>query len=454
MKKSKEKKKRGFFRIFLGTITALISLVILSAAGLGIYLYLNMKNDPVTVNSLEEYINTPADTEFRHLSFSKDGWMTQTFDDSDVRYFLARYLKDEGIDLQDYFTDTGIDGLSYEGFTAHLIPGQLEIPGVGRYKSIRLVARILMDITMNEGVITAVPAKIRIAGVSVPVSLIDRYLKTDIGSQVFEYQPEEVFLSSIGRFSVEEGSVSFSGPMNTYLIDDAPLLKSRLMLMRLGLEEIRYAGSAIDSVGTDPAVRYRDILEVAVQKPEEFIEFLRHVFSITTMPKTIGLGIQTKNYAMAERWYPDFNANDFVSLSNEVYDKYYVLYRFMKNISGSIASGFSSGRLRVRGDGIYYNGNPFSAKEFFGSNYKFYTPFFELEEGKMCTVRKQAGARQYAGMLIRGADDHGYLMVFYGEDSYDILEVKEEVFQAAMNSSELTDFNLSARDNFEEGLPG
>ena len=138
MKKSKEKKKRGFFRILFGTIAALISLVILSAAGLGIYLYTNMKNDPVTVNSLEEYIKAPADTEFRHLSFSKDGWMTQTFDDSDVRYFLARYLKDEGIDLQDYFTDTGIDGLNYDGFTAHLIPEQLEITGVGRYKSIRL----------------------------------------------------------------------------------------------------------------------------------------------------------------------------------------------------------------------------------------------------------------------------------------------------------------------------
>ena len=135
MKKSKEKKKRGFFRIFLGTIVTLISLVILSAAGLGIFLYLNMKNDPVTVNSLEEYINTPADTEFRHLSFSKDGWMTQTFDDSDVRYFLARYLKDEGIDLQDYFTDAGIDGLTYEGFTARLIPEQLEITGVGRYRA-------------------------------------------------------------------------------------------------------------------------------------------------------------------------------------------------------------------------------------------------------------------------------------------------------------------------------
>ena len=77
MKKSKEKKKRGFFRIVFGTIAALISLVILSAAGLGIYLYLNMKNDPVTVNSLEEYIKAPADTEFRHLSFSRQAPATR-----------------------------------------------------------------------------------------------------------------------------------------------------------------------------------------------------------------------------------------------------------------------------------------------------------------------------------------------------------------------------------------
>ena len=449
-KEKKVKKKAGFFRILFGTIGALVFLVVLTAAGLGYYVFRNMKNDPITVATLKEYAKEPADTSFSHISFTGEGWMTQTFCDSDVRFFLSKYMDDQKIDPNDYIADTGVDGLELEGITAGIVPDQLEIGAVGAYKGIRLVARVYLDLTYSEGEIRAVPEKIKIAGVPVPVSLIDRYFNTDIQSMSFEYRPDEVFLSSIESMEVNEGRLSFSGPMNTYIIDDVPINRTRIMLMRLGQRNVKHAGAAIGTKGTDPAVRYGYVLGELTEDPEQFKEFLGEAFSVTSAARTVSLGIGYKNYGMAKRWYPEFDANDFTAPREETYDTYYVLFRYMLTISEKISSAYSSGRLRAGSDGFYYNGSPFSFKDFFGSNYKLYDSFFGLENARMCKFRKSAGGQVYPAILLRGVDDYGYVLAVYSSGQYDAFVMKEDAFTGLMESSSVPEVILDKPELFDE----
>ena len=448
-KEKRARKKHGFFGILFGTIGALVFLVILAAAGLGYYVIRTMKNDPITVATLKEYAKEPADTSFCHIAFTEEGWMTQTFCDSDVRYFLSKYMEDQKIDPNDYADQAGIDGLELEGITAGLVPGQLEVGAVGGYKGIRLVARIYLDLTYREGEIAAVPDRIKVAGVTVPVSLIDRYFKTDIQSMSFEYKPDEVFLSSIESMEVTQGRISFRGPMNTFIIDDVPINRTRIMLMRLGQRKVKYAGAAIGTKGTDPAVRYGYVLGILTEDPEHFKEFLGEAFSVTSAARTVALGISYKNYGMAMRWYPEYDANDFTSPREETYDTYYVLFRYMLTMSNQISSSFSSGRLKAGSDQFYYNSRPFSFQDFFGSSYKLYNSFFGRENARMCTVRKEAGGQRYVGILLRGVDDYGYVLAVYSPGQYEAFVMNEDAFVSLMDSQTTPQVILSDMDLFD-----
>ncbi|MBP0986388.1 MAG: hypothetical protein J6P39_05205, partial [Oscillospiraceae bacterium] len=116
MKRNREKKKRGFFGVLFGTIGVLILIVLLSAAGLAAYLIISMDRDPVVTRTVQEYADTQPDTSFRHLSFTEDGMMTQSYSGEDIGWFISQLMAKEKIDPESYLDDIPVPDLELRGF--------------------------------------------------------------------------------------------------------------------------------------------------------------------------------------------------------------------------------------------------------------------------------------------------------------------------------------------------
>ena len=236
--------------------------------------------------------------------------------------------------------------------------------------------------------------------------------------------------------------------MATEILDYAELSENRLRVMRLSQSKYSYAAAVLDTQGDDPAVRYSAILPVIEEDPDEFIVFLDQLFTVTSATATRKVGIGQKNFGIAERWFPGFDEYGYDSRRSEAYDEYYVCFRFLSTISARISDDYSYGRLRRSGGEFLYYGEPFSFEEYFGSSYKLYRPFFGMEEGRMCTAKKEKGSSEYPAMLLRGNDRCGFAVVIYGSDHYSILPLKEDAFIQYLASDTVPELLLSDTDQF------
>ena len=112
MKSEKQKKKRGLFGTLFGVIGTVILTLLLAAIGLTAYLLISMKRDPVVTRTLKEYAQTEPDPSFEHLSFTEEGYMTQTYSEEDVGFFIAKYLDKEKIDPWSLLEEVPVSDLS------------------------------------------------------------------------------------------------------------------------------------------------------------------------------------------------------------------------------------------------------------------------------------------------------------------------------------------------------
>ena len=184
MKSEKQKKKRGFFGTLFGVIGTVILTLLLAAIGLTAYLLISMKRDPVVTRTLKEYAQTEPDPSFEHLSFTEEGYMTQTYSEEDVGFFIAKYLDKEKIDPWSLLEEVPVSDLSLKGFDIRLENGGAVVCAEGAWRSIRLTARALLNIDADKGTIILSPEAVKLAGIRIPVSLIDRFFKTDIADHV------------------------------------------------------------------------------------------------------------------------------------------------------------------------------------------------------------------------------------------------------------------------------
>lgn len=445
-KKSKmEKKRRGFFGIFFGVILWTLLIVIVAAASLTGYIWIDMIRDPVETLALEEYEQSAPDPEFRHLSFSEDGRMTQSYDEGDIGYFCAQYMKKENIDLESYIAD--YPDIQLKGIRIELNGDGAGLCAEGAYKRIRLVARLNFTIEMENGLIRTALSDVNIAGIRIPVSLIDWVFKTHIARESLDYEPELAVLESIEKLEVGDGVISISGPMSTKMLDDSSLPENRIRIMRLSQKDVRYVGALLDSDDSDPAVRYSPMLPVLMEDPDQYTEFLDQLFRVRSATFVRQLGIGWKNYKMAMRWYPEFDEWQYEKIRESVYDEYYVCFRFLKTIASKLSDAWSSGRIQEGSSGLTYGGGSFSFTSFFGSDYRLYRPFFGLDDAKLCICRT-SGTSSRIGILTRGTDGFGYVVVCEGYDDYRILPLREEVFTGYMNSTELVEILLYDTDQF------
>ncbi len=436
--KKKEKKKRGFFGVLFGVLFWLIVTVVLAAGSLTGYIWNSMRTDPVVTMMPEEWRESEPDSSFRHLSFSSDGRMTQSYDEGDAAYFCAGYMEFEHIDPRSYVED--LPGVELTGIKVELKEGRASMCAEGTLKGIRLIARVIFNTEFRDGTVILTPSELRIANIAVPVSLIDRFFKTEIESSVFEYDLDNVLLSNIEKFEIGDGCVSVTGPMSTEILEGTELGTDRIRIMRLSQKSVPYIGELLDSKETDPAVRYATLLEKITEDPDEYLSFLDQLFSVRSAAFINRLGLHTKNYGLGLRWMTDFEQMKYVNVRNELYDEYYVIYRFLKTISGRLSSAYGSGRISA--------GN-ISYKEFFGSDYKFYGPFLDLDNAKGCVCRTSYGS--YFGILLRGADGFGYVIACEGDD-FRILPLKESVFEDLMSSGSTPEIQLNNQELFSAAV--
>jgi hypothetical protein len=434
MKRNRKKKRRGFFGMLFGTIGVLILIVLLSAAGLAAYVLISMNRDPVVTRTVQEYADTQPDTSFRHLSFTEDGMMTQSYSEEDIGWFISQLMAKEKIDPESYLEDIPVPDLELRGFDLQLDEDRTAVCVEGAWRTIRIVARVLVDIDLIDGAVTVSPDAVEIAKIKIPFSLIDRYFKTDIAVQSVSYAPEPVVMKEITEISSGEGKLSFTGPMATEILDYAELPENRLRITRLSLKDYRYAAAVLDTQGEDPAVRYAAILPVITEDPDEYVEFMDQLFSLVSATANRKIGLSQKNLKMALRWMPEYEEYGYTDRRNESYDAYYVCFRMFKTISTKIARDYASGRLKVSGNEFTYNGKTFSFEDYFGSSFKIYRPFLGMDEGRMCIAKKERPSGSNAAMLLRGTDGFGYLVAIFGADAYSIIPLEEEMYRQYLAS--------------------
>jgi len=442
-KKKKEKKKRGFFFRLLKTVLIMILAVLIIAAGLALYLLLSMKFDPSVNLPPEEWKETEPDTSVSKLAFDADGNMTEYYDGSDVMYCLSYLMSDNKIDPADYMTS--VEGLSFTGLSADIGEDDLALCGEADYRGIRLVARVCVDlISTDEWKLLGTVRAVRIAGIEIPVGLIDRVLGTSIADETVPVDYEPVFLTRIDSAAAAGGRLAVTGPLRTDLLDHSIMTLGRHRIMRLAQKELTYVGAALETEGDDPAVRFAPVLPMLQEQPDEFFEFMRQLFSVSSATFTSQLGIQYKDHAVCERWFTGFDNVEYMRLREQYRDEYNVVYRYLKSISSLVSSRFSSGKLQLKDDGAYCNGDLYDPEGFFGAGYKVYGEFLDLDSSVMCAVRETAGSSAKPGMLIRGADGSAMVIGFTGGDVWTIRPVPEEDFTSLAGSSGLPEVLLSS----------
>ena len=434
MKREKKKKKRGFFGVLFGTIGMLILIVLLSVAGLAAYLLISMNRDPVVTRTLQEYADTQPDTSFQHLSFTEDGMMTQSYSEEDIGWFIGKLLEKQKIDPESFLEDIPVPDLEFKGFDLQFENGGASVCAEGAWRGIRLVGRVLLDIGEEDGEVTVSLDAFQVAGIKIPVTLIDRYFKTDIAAQSVSYSPELALMSVISEVTAGEGKLSFTGPMATEILDYSELPENRLKITRLSLKDYRYAAPVLDTEGDDPAVRYAAILPVITEDPSEYVGFLDQLFSLVSATANRKIGLGYKNLKMALRWMPEYEEYGYTDRRDESYDAYYVCFRMFKTITTKIARDYSSGRLKVSANEVTYSGKTFSFEDYFGNSFKIYRPFLGMDEGRMCVAKKETRSGSNAAMLLRGADGFGYLVTVFGAEKYSIIPLEEELFRQYLAS--------------------
>lgn len=448
MKSEKQKKKRGFFGILFRLIGIIILIILIAAAGLSAFILVKMNRDPVETRSIQEYLDSEPDLSFRHLSFNDDGVMTQSYSEEDIGYFLGRYLESEGIDPEALLTEIPVKGIELKGFDLELDPDRTAVCAECTWKKIRIVGRFLADVRSDNGNIVLSLSGIEIAGIRIPVSLIDRCFKTNLAEMSVVYSPEPALIREISDISVGEGKVDITGLMETEFLDYTDLSENRIRVTRLSQERYGYAAATLDTLGDDPAVRFAAIIPVVKADPERYVDYLDQLFTLISATATRKIGIGYKNFGIALRWFPDFDEYDYTDRRSEAYDEYYVCFRFLKTISTKISGDYYAGRLRTSGNGFSYYGDPFSFDDYFGSDYRIYRPFFGMDEGRMCIARREEGSYGNPAMLLRGNDGCGFLVVIYGAEDYSILPLKEEVFLKYLGSDDLPQIVLSDTGQF------
>ncbi len=448
MKSEKQKKKRGIFGTLFGVIGTVILTLLLAAIGLTAYLLISMKRDPVVTRTLQEYAQTEPDPSFEHLSFTEEGYMTQTYSEEDIGFFIAKYLDKEKIDPWSLLEEVPVSDLSLKGFDIRLENGGAVVCAEGAWRSIRLTARALLNIDADKGTIILSPDAVKLAGIRIPVSLIDRFFKTDIADQSLSYAPETVLLSEIARASAEDGKISFTGPMATEFLDYNDLSENRIRMTRLCQKDYAFAAATLDTEGADPAERYAVILPDISEEADTYNDYLDKLFCLLSGTAVRKTAMYQNNFGMALRWFPETYEYSYNDRRPKAYDEYYVCFRQFKTISAKIAGDYSSGRLRIGKDKVTYNGKAFSFEDYFGSNYRFYRPFLEMDGGRMCTARRQKGSSANAAMLLRGKDGCGFLVVIYRAENYSIIPVREDAFLGFMASDTVPEILLSDTAQF------
>ena len=451
MKREREKKERGFFRKLFGAIGVIILIVLIAAVSLSAYILISMKRDPVVSRSIQDYMGSQPDASFRHLSFTEDGRMTQSYSEDDIGYFIGNYLESEDIDPGSFLDEVPVSDLELKGFDLQLQTGKSAVCVEGAWRGIRIVARVLMDIRTEGDSITVTPDAFEIAGIRIPVSLIDRLFKTDIASISMDYSPELALLREVSEITSGEGRLDFTGPMATDILDYTDLSENRIRVTRLCQKKYGLAAPVLDTQGDDPAVRYASLIPLITEDPDRYLEYLDQLFTLISATATRKIGIGYKNYKMALRWFPDFYEYDYTDPRTEAYDEYYVCFRFLKTITTKIASDYSSGRLSISGSGCTYDGRAFSFEDYFGSSFRIYRPFFGMEEGRMCAAKKSADAGSCPAMLLRGCDGYGFVVAVFGAEVYSILPLKEEEYQQYLSSETVPVILLSDAAQFIGG---
>ena len=469
MARNKEKKsRRGCFRFVFGIFKAagiLVLLMLIAAVTVGIHLYRSMRDDPVTVRRLEEYRRAQVECEPGRISFSEDGTMTQSYSADEIMWLFTRVLGNEKIDVSEYVNR--IPGLTFRGVALETDGEDAVLCAEGDISGVRIVLRsgIVIRPELTADLITLIPEWFSAGKIKIPVSLIDsvirfvsRFIKADTAytgaggmEMSFGYQP--VVLQRVASMKCENGRFVISGPMSTSLIDSHVLELFRIRLMRLTQTGEELAGPVIDTEGDDPAYRYASLLPLITDQPEKYIEFLEQFFPLCS--EKFVKDLFEKDFGIAKMWFPEPDHERYAARRQELLNDYYRKVKYMRTICDKTSNGFYYGRYTIKKDGTYYQGKNFDPYAFYGAEYSKYRTFLDIENARICTVRRTADERQAAGMLLRGADGGGYLVEFYTAVEYDIYPLNEGMFTQMMQAEEtpeiiLTEYSLSA-PKAEEG---
>lgn len=476
MGKVKEEKKMSVVGTIFHWLFMLVLIMIILTCFVFFAVMIGMSGKKLTLDDISAVCESKPAPSSEHLAFTADGDMTLSLDKTDIWYFLNQELDP---DWQDNISRIGEKADARFSGCGISITEEGIIVDAEFYRSIiRIAFSIICDVKLEGSTICVTPSQIRVLSFDFPAEPVIKLINN--GEQyTFRYTPEFTFLKRIDSFELEDGKISFTGPLDTSFIYSCAGDEQTLLTMGFALEEGRYIAPAVASYSGDPAVCFGDFMDELVADSSVFTELLEQFFTVSRRDV---IGLAEKNHGLAFRWYPEFTPNGYEKKFAALQESISRAEEHMMRATEKLAAEYTEKKLTVYGWQLFYEKEAFSPKHFFGISYDLYIQTMDLANMKFCfyladgfnpgplpklsenvddtgslTDANADMELVYApGMLLKGKDSCSYALVYAAnEKGFEIVPLDYELYHRLMgdNKTAVIDLRQSHVEAFSDVLP-
>lgn len=392
--KSAQKKKKSPARIVLTVLLSLIAAAVAAVLGFALYVIIGMSNAGPTVDDIDALLAAPPVSASDRFAVTSSGDIAMKIYKDDVWWYIRKeYGEDFESEIDAALAEYGIE---YKGVGINISEEEgASIDFSAEYKNIDVAVNAPLAISCKDGTLTvSLLDGVKVAGIKLPASLLEKVSGYDLGSIFMEFTPETFFIEEIDNVTSADGCVLFSGRLSEAPFEGLKTISSRKIVRSI------FFMDEFDEVM--PAIYMKDNGDeawrqfVADQVRTDASAFTRYAFEILSLMDAKYLAksnIKTANNGFIERWLYDFDKVADNSLNSE--KKYIELSVKCDETIALLALKYRRNELKMGENGFEYDGKPFSFEDFRNKNEDKCISTFNDDNSSLVIIAKPGVSDKY-----------------------------------------------------------
>lgn len=367
--KSSAKKKKSPVRIVLFVILGLIAAIIIAALGFVLYVMNSMAKTEPTVDDIAALMaEAPVGTSDR-FGVASNGDVAVKIYKNDIWWYLGEaYGEDIGYDIEAEITGALSDyGVDYKGIGINLTEADgASVDFSAAYKGHDIVLNVPLELAFyGETLRAGLRDGVRVAGITVPSKLIEKYSGFDLDSICLEFTPETYFFEKIDNVTPADGFVAFSGRLSETPFDGIKNFDTnRILKSLIMMDEFADVTPALYLLDKGDDDWQRPVADLVEKDGDAFRRYALELLYLNYSGSSKNPGIKSLNEGFTDRWLTGYDeaykSTTYFSL------EYTERLRLFENTVQVITTEFRSHKLTVGENGWEYRGKPFSFEGLFG----------------------------------------------------------------------------------------